>query len=1074
MKRVLFILILSFISIFSFAQFDVTLVSATSYSVCLENNDTISVQLFASGGNTGTYIFELEKETSPDVFETVSWGSYPITLIDISSVTLEDTIFIIGPGQAEDGKYRYKIENDGEILYSDTFTIYVSTVVPKIFDFDCIQPILCPGVPAEINISLNSAENLIFDWFKNASPTGFGDTPMVGQPENIAYINNPSANYVGSYTLRVANACGSDSTNTPIVFTYGAPIINPVFDTPLFICEGEGFSVEIFCSGDDLSYEWYHKVSGISTLLSEQTTNILTLTNVQYPAEGTYFMVAENSCGTDTLIHDFGVQVIKIPEITGELFTDSVCPGINANLYAYPETYYPLTYYWFDNSSIIPIDSTYSNLIGFEIDANNIAPYYYYVAKNFCGSDTSNQVSIFLKESPNFGTSPLSQTICAGEELHLNCKVGGSEVITLTWFYLHDTMSAALPIDAMGLFSNATFSNNNWDLIIPQVTISQGGKYFVKAVNDCGVAFSDTAIIVINDTIVLLDLPINISQCEGTPLTINTIAFGTAPITYNWYKEASPNDINLGNTTSTFTITNLQPSDAGIYYCELSNICGIKQSTAVDVIVKLKPVVTSQLQQINICEGENIPLAITANGEPPLSYSWYYGNYTWSASGQTVNRPNALVSNSGYYYCSITGSCGSKLDSVFVSVGTQITINPNLTGVNSFCEFLNLQLSVEIINGQNYNIIWYKEENPVINESSNPTTLLINHAAASYAGNYYCSVINGCGSVNSNTVSISITSAPIVNLGQDLDICTGDSVKLQPTSICACSYFWSDIDTLHTPYHYVSTSGTYILSVTDGNSGCENSDTVVVAVHPIIHPQLNSSISQCATSIVLNPGQGAASYLWNNGATTATLTVTESGIYSVTVWADAYLGCNDSAKTVVTLKEPVSIDLGDDKYSTVDLGVTINAPTTYSSYIWKTDFQLFSNDTISDSPSLFVDGEIYGLGDHVFWIIVTGASGCSASDTINVIFIPANRIEENDINNSISIYPNPADNYINIISKCDDIQRIIIFSIEGKELMSKRINGKTETIDLNNLTIGTYFIKIQTDKNIYVKKFIKN
>lgn len=80
-------------------------------------------------------------------------------------------------------------------------------------------------------------------------------------------------------------------------------------------------------------------------------------------------------------------------------------------------------------------------------------------------------------------------------------------------------------------------------------------------------------------------------------------------------------------------------------------------------------------------------------------------------------------------------------------------------------------------------------------------------------------------------------------------------------------------------------------------------------------------------------------------------------------------------------------------------------------------------------------------------------------------------IEKPFINDSISIYPNPANDviFIELPQKTD----IEILNIKGQIVkFVKRSDTKT-TVELDDLPRGIYVIKAKTDKKIIVRKFIK-
>ena len=75
---------------------------------------------------------------------------------------------------------------------------------------------------------------------------------------------------------------------------------------------------------------------------------------------------------------------------------------------------------------------------------------------------------------------------------------------------------------------------------------------------------------------------------------------------------------------------------------------------------------------------------------------------------------------------------------------------------------------------------------------------------------------------------------------------------------------------------------------------------------------------------------------------------------------------------------------------------------------------------------------------------------------------------------AIHIYPNPATDYMTIASKGHEISSIYIYNAQGK--LMRQINGEeTNPIDITNLPIGKYYVKIKlaTNQITYTRSFIK-
>ncbi|MDB3866115.1 T9SS type A sorting domain-containing protein, partial [bacterium] len=72
--------------------------------------------------------------------------------------------------------------------------------------------------------------------------------------------------------------------------------------------------------------------------------------------------------------------------------------------------------------------------------------------------------------------------------------------------------------------------------------------------------------------------------------------------------------------------------------------------------------------------------------------------------------------------------------------------------------------------------------------------------------------------------------------------------------------------------------------------------------------------------------------------------------------------------------------------------------------------------------------------------------------------------------NSISIYPNPTNNYLFIEGNINPVA-ISIYNLLGVEVISTK---NTDKVDVSELSKGIYIIKISDGKNLTNKKFIKN
>lgn len=85
-------------------------------------------------------------------------------------------------------------------------------------------------------------------------------------------------------------------------------------------------------------------------------------------------------------------------------------------------------------------------------------------------------------------------------------------------------------------------------------------------------------------------------------------------------------------------------------------------------------------------------------------------------------------------------------------------------------------------------------------------------------------------------------------------------------------------------------------------------------------------------------------------------------------------------------------------------------------------------------------------------------------------------VNENSFNNSISIYPNPTYGKVNItaLSNTNETINISLYNEMGVDLYHmKQTNYRTEQLSLEQFPCGIYFIRIETKKEIVIRKVIK-
>lgn len=139
--------------------------------------------------------------------------------------------------------------------------------------------------------------------------------------------------------------------------------------------------------------------------------------------------------------------------------------------------------------------------------------------------------------------------------------------------------------------------------------------------------------------------------------------------------------------------------------------------------------------------------------------------------------------------------------------------------------------------------------------------------------------------------------------GNSITMCSGVADGLSATPGFT-QYTWSGPVTGNGQTATANASGWIYVEATD-NVGCISKDSILVTLHPDLNPVISSSegvnICSTITGTTLSLNQAYDSYLWEDGSTSPTLFVTESGDYSVIV-SDAN-GCIDSTSITINFVE---------------------------------------------------------------------------------------------------------------------------------------------------------------------------
>jgi hypothetical protein len=417
-------------------------------------------------------------------------------------------------------------------------------------------------------------------------------------------------------------------------------------------------------------------------------------------------------------------------------------------------------------------------------------------------------------------------------------------------------------------FQPTTGTTFNWiknNAIIPNqsnntLDVTEQGNYnlYVENSTYACVDSSNTISIVVNNLPIVSAIASDSTICVGQSITFN----GQGAASYAW-------DNNVTDGTS------ISPNANGTYSVTGTDANGCTNTDDVSIVVNNLPTVSAVASDSTICVGQSI----TFNGQGAVTYAWDN-----NVTDGTAISPNA----NGTYSVTGTDANGcTNTDDVSIDVNNLPTVSA-VASDSTICVGQSITF-----NGQG--AVTYAWDNNVTDG-----TVISPNTSATYS--VTGTDTNGC--ANTDDVSIVVNNLPTVSaVASDSTICVGQSITFNGQG--ADTYTWNNNVTNGTAIS-PNTSGTYSVTGTDAN-GCVNSADVSIVVNNLPVVDLGADITKCdyEAPITLNAGSHT-SYLWNNNLTSATLSVTTSGTYSVTVSNAA--GCVSTDEIVVNLQDCAGIE----------------------------------------------------------------------------------------------------------------------------------------------------------------------
>lgn len=521
----------------------------------------------------------------------------------------------------------------------------VSTVTPALSS-------LCAG--GSVTLSAATGSGYTYQWYNGAS--------LIAGATNDTYLAFPTTTTTYSVTTTTAAGCSATSpVATVTVYPYPSPAVTS--SGSLSICAGTTVTLST-TTGAGYTYQWYN--TGVT---------MSGATNASYGAstagDYTVIITGPGSCSATSAIQTVVVNPLPVASMTVVGGTTTFCAGDSVIFMAGGGA--GDTYQWRNTAGPI------AGATNINYTALTAGTYSVTLTNSFGCSATSAGTSVVVNPLPVTTITSLGSTsVCFPNSVVLN--VAPAAGYSYQWY---------LGVPAIPGATNSSYSAN------------VSGSYSVRILNTttgCSAVSTGASIVVVT----IMPKP----TATVTPSSSMTrfcsydsvILYGPVALGYTYQWRSSGISI-AGATNSSYTVHN-----SGNYRLIVFNASGCSDTTAIPFTDTVDPAPLASVTAsgaLTFCAGGSVTLtAATGTG---YTYQWY-GSPVTSGGTLISGATNATYSTSvtAYYHAVISSpqGCVTTSNTVSVNAVPPPVIAP--AGPTTFCEGINVALSVASVSGAVY------------------------------------------------------------------------------------------------------------------------------------------------------------------------------------------------------------------------------------------------------------------------------------------------------------------------------------------------------------------------------------
>jgi len=259
-----------------------------------------------------------------------------------------------------------------------------------------------------------------------------------------------------------------------------------------------------------------------------------------------------------------------------------------------------------------------------------------------------------------------------------------------------------------------------------------------------------------------------------------------------------------------------------------------------------------------------------------------------------------------------------------------------------------------------------------------------------------------------------------------------------------------------------------VISCTNSGESATTDVITVNTVSPVADLGNDMMLCSLESAVTLDAGENpGATFLWNTGATTQTIDVTDPGTYSVTVTLGTCTATDEvtvSEGALPTVAGISAVGIPPSSFS-----FTANNPQNVTGYSW--DFgDGIGTSTLPNPEYAYTPGTT--TQTYTVTLIVTNDCGADTVTTIVTVEPGSGIHEANVLAGALKLFPNPAGQTVTLQNESGyKMQYITITNMLGQQLLTVPVEqNDRQTINLSGLSSGLYQVIVGFEQGNAVKK----